>query len=255
MGEQLHASDLAPELVVTEPLIPNSSAGQAEIVSPPTRGRPRGSKNRTNEDTSGQKPPIPPTGDPPGVEASPDPFDPRRFRLRQDFASTAAAKTEVTEVTVGKPSKQEFIRVHPSPDYRLDAAIIEYERLIYLIVPKIADGGLRDHVNAVTLFTVQNTQRVTYLWPVNLPKDGRSNSWTDSARELAAKAMVQTIQVKSNHNPKAQRYDAIVPIGKPPEPEWPNLTFSELLRLAFRDRIIDSLEHPVARRLLGITFD
>jgi hypothetical protein len=31
--------------------------------------------------------------------------------------------------------------------------------------------------------------------------------------------------------------------------------FCTLLRLAFGERVIDTLEHPVARRLLGITFD
>jgi hypothetical protein len=186
---------------------------------------------------------------------NPDPFDPARFRIRQDFASTAAVTSELTEIAVGKPGKQEFIRVHPSPDYRLDAAIVDYERTIYLVVPGLANGPLRDQVTGVTLFTTQNTQRVTYLWPVSLPKDGRANSWTDSARELAAKAMVETLQLKANHNPKAQRYDAIVPRGKPPEPEWPAVPFCALLRLAFGERVIDTLEHPVARRLLGVTFD
>jgi hypothetical protein len=184
-----------------------------------------------------------------------DPFDPGRFRLSQDFANTAAVKSELTEIAVGKPGKQEFIRVHPSPDYRLDVAIVEYERTIYLVVPALANGALRDQVTGVTLFTTQNTQRVTYLWPVALPKDGRTNSWTDSARELAAKAMTETIQIKANHHSKAARYDAIVPISKPPGPEWPNLPFGELLRLAFGSNVITSLEHPVARRLRGETFD
>ena len=68
--------------------------------------------------------------------------------------------------------------------------------------------------------------------------------------------MTETVQIKANHGQKAQRYDAIVPIGTPPEPEWPVLPFCELLRLAFgAGRVIDTLEHPVARRLLGITFD
>ena len=192
---------------------------------------------------------------PNGAVTDPDPFDPGRFRISQDFASAAAVKTEITEVAVGKPGKQEFIRVHPSPDYRLDVAIVEHERTTYLVVPELANGALRDQVGAVTLFTVQNTQHVTYLWPVALPKEGRSNSWTDSARELALKAMVQTIQIRANHNPKAARYDAIVPIGNPPEPEWPSLSFRELLRLAFGSNVISDLEHPVARRLLGITFD
>jgi hypothetical protein len=199
--------------------------------------------------------PLPPPPDNDTASAAPDPFDPGRFRIRQDFAATAASEIEAVEIAIAKPNKQEFIRVHPSAEFRLDAAIIEYDRATYLVVPGLADGALRNQVTAVTLFVVQNTQKVTYLWPVALPKDGKFNTWTDSARELAARAMVQTIQVQANHSQKASRYDAVVPLGRPPEPEWPDLPFAKLLRLAFGDKVIDTIEHPVARRLLGITFD
>jgi len=36
------------------------------------------------------------------------------------------------------------------------------------------------------------------------------------------------------------------------EPDWPDKSLSELLRLAFKgDRLIDSLNHPVLRELAG----
>ena len=35
------------------------------------------------------------------------------------------------------------------------------------------------------------------------------------------------------------------------EPEWPDLSFQELLRIAFRDRFIADLNHPVLRQLDG----
>ena len=37
-----------------------------------------------------------------------------------------------------------------------------------------------------------------------------------------------------------------------PDPEWPTLSFQELLRIAFRDRLIDRLDHPVIKRLRGL---
>jgi hypothetical protein len=36
------------------------------------------------------------------------------------------------------------------------------------------------------------------------------------------------------------------------EPEWPDLTFLGVLKLAFRERLIDSADHPVVRRLRGL---
>jgi hypothetical protein len=39
--------------------------------------------------------------------------------------------------------------------------------------------------------------------------------------------------------------------GDLPDPEWPNTPFRELLRVAFKDRFIDNLDHPVLRKLRG----
>ena len=41
--------------------------------------------------------------------------------------------------------------------------------------------------------------------------------------------------------------------NQPPDPEWPPLTFPEMLRLAFteRGRVIEDHEHPVVKQLLG----
>jgi hypothetical protein len=36
------------------------------------------------------------------------------------------------------------------------------------------------------------------------------------------------------------------------EPEFPELTLNELLRIAFKDRIVDKLDHPVIRKLRGM---
>jgi hypothetical protein len=46
-------------------------------------------------------------------------------------------------------------------------------------------------------------------------------------------------------------YDVFQATGDLPEPEWPGLPFRELLRVAFRDRFIQSEDHPVLRRLRG----
>jgi hypothetical protein len=40
--------------------------------------------------------------------------------------------------------------------------------------------------------------------------------------------------------------------GQLSEPLWPEKTLPELLKLGFKDRIIDSAEHPVVKRLRGL---
>ena len=64
-----------------------------------------------------------------------NPFDPASLRLDQNFAETVGVKKLLTTVPVRKPKRQDFIRVHPDPTYRLTpAAIIELQedREVYL---------------------------------------------------------------------------------------------------------------------------
>ena len=36
-----------------------------------------------------------------------------------------------------------------------------------------------------------------------------------------------------------------------PDPTWPELTFQEITRIAFKDRLIAGPDHPVIKRLRG----
>ena len=36
------------------------------------------------------------------------------------------------------------------------------------------------------------------------------------------------------------------------EPTWPEMSFQDLLRIAFRGYVIGSVDHPVVRRLRGL---
>jgi hypothetical protein len=39
--------------------------------------------------------------------------------------------------------------------------------------------------------------------------------------------------------------------GQFPEPKWPETTLEQLLEIAFKGRVIDTMDHPVLRRLRG----
>ena len=48
----------------------------------------------------------------------------------------------------------------------------------------------------------------------------------------------------------AGAYDVLVASDSLPDPDWPpDLTFQDLLRIAFKDRSISSMGHPAIRRL------
>jgi hypothetical protein len=181
-----------------------------------------------------------------------DPFDLTNLRLPQSFIESAGVKKLLTTVPVRKPNPQDFGRVHPSPEYRAPLAIIDLkdDREIYLVPPSIANELPGEFVMA-TIFTAINRQGVVFMWPVRLPAaDGRINEWHRSAADAADRMMHRWLRVKANMSLGA--YEMTEAADTIPDPEWPTLSFQELLRIAFRDRLIDRLDHPVIKRLRGL---
>ena len=184
---------------------------------------------------------------------APDPFDLSNLRLASNFAETSGVKKLLRTVPVRKPHKQEFIRVHPDPADRENFAMIELkeDRETFLIAGAGLAAALAAEAISVTLFTAVNRQGVVFLWPVRLPSaDGREMVWHSSAREAAAEAVTTWVRVSANMALGA--YDIAVAEGISSEPQWPDLSFQELLRIAFRDRLVTDLNHPVVKRLRGL---
>jgi hypothetical protein len=181
-----------------------------------------------------------------------NPFDPAMLRLDQSFAANLGVKKLLTTVPVRKPNRQDFVRVHPAPEYRLSpAAIIELkeDREVYLVTPDIA-SELPGEFGVASLYTTINRQGVVHLWPVKLPgPDGKHNEWHRSAAEAAERAMHRWVRVTANMSLGA--YDLFEAIGELPEPEWPKISFQEILQVAFRDRVVNTLDHPLIQRLRG----
>ena len=185
---------------------------------------------------------------PESIDAFPDLS---KLRLSQEFLETAGAKKILTTVPVRKPRSQDFVRVHPDAEFREAFAIIELkdDRERYLLMPDIA-AALPTEIVTEMLYTTINRQRVVSLWPVRLPSpDGRVNEWHRSAQGAAERAMSHWIRVTANMSLGA--YEIIEAPGKIPDPEWPEYSFRDLLRIGFRDRIINSFDHPVLKRLRG----
>jgi hypothetical protein len=184
-------------------------------------------------------------------KTNPDPFDLEYLRLDQSFVETAGVKKVRTTVPVHKPKAQDFVRVHPDPAYRMAVAVIELkdERELYLLPPPIAQQ-LPGEFAMVMLYTAINRQGVVFLWPVKLPgPDGRVLEWHRSLTEAAELAMSKWVRVKANLSLGA--YDIWEASSTIPDPQWPEESFQELLRLAFKDRYVNSLDHPIVKRLRG----
>jgi len=180
-----------------------------------------------------------------------NPFEPSRLRLSQNFAETVGVKKALITVPVRKPNKQEFVRVHPSDEYRLETAVLELkeERETYLVTPELWPE-LPSELTPKVLFTTMNRQGVLALWPVRMPgDDGRLDEWNASALEAAEMGRQRWVRVVANMSLGA--YEVYEATGDLPDPDWPEMEFAEILKVAFKGHYITEIDHPVIRRLRG----
>jgi hypothetical protein len=202
------------------------------------------------EDTA-KKPKLVQPDNPPSEQAPLNPFDPERLRISLDHTDGVGVKKIINTIPVRKPDKQDYIRVHTDETFRLAVAVIDLraDRETFLVVPDIV-RDIPGEYAMVTIFTCITRAGVVFLWPVRLPSsDGRQSDWARSEAEAAEMAMQRWVRVKANTNLGA--YEVFEATGTIPDPEWPDLTFSQMLTIAFKGRLVDSYSHPVLKRLRG----
>jgi hypothetical protein len=186
-----------------------------------------------------------------GSEA--DPFDLESLRLSRDFASAVGVKRLITTVPVRKPSREWFVRTRSGPAYRLQTAVLELkeDRETYLVSPPLwPELASETTFSSRLLIAAVNRQGTLFVWPIRLPgADGKIDDWSRSALDAAKEAESLWVRVVANMSLGA--YDITVATGQVAEPQWPDLTFQQIIKIAFRDKMIDTWDHPVLRRLRG----
>jgi hypothetical protein len=174
-----------------------------------------------------------------------------------DLSSVAIAPAQlvgqqriVTRVPVRKPDKQVFFRAHPTD--KVETYVIEDKenRETYYVLPEMRDEIVAQGLHRpVLLARVITRQAVNMLWPLGLSVDGRSNSWHETAHEARRMAEENWIRIVANMDLKG--YDIFKALAPIDEPDWSKMTFQQLLEVAFRNRIISSLDHPVLKNWLA----
>jgi hypothetical protein len=179
-------------------------------------------------------------------------LDLARLRLTQDFETEVGVKKILRVVPVGRPHRQAWVRVHPDPGWHLLTLTLPLrdESETYLIDPDLR-GELAGEVVPTALFTAITRSNIVFIWPVRVPgEDGRVDSWSRSALDAAQMAKTNWIRLAANRALGA--YEIFTPTGNFPDPEWPDISFQEVLDRAFRDHLyIRDVDHPVIRKLRG----
>lgn len=174
-----------------------------------------------------------------------------KLRLSQNFSDLAGVKKALVTVPVRKPNRQEFVRVHPNENMSLQTAVLQLkeERETYLVDPSLW-SEVPGELIPMVFFTTINRQSVLTLWPIRLPgEDGRHNQWHLSALEAKTEAKKHWIRLSANFS--LGGYDVFIATGDFPEPVWPEFPLQKIIEIAFKDRFIQDLDHPVLRRLRG----
>lgn len=173
------------------------------------------------------------------------------LRLTQNFGETLGVKKVLTTVPVGRPSKDRFFRTHPSPSWVFPGWILENKATgeTYLVSAQVA-SALGDQVRPVELYAAIDRQNNPFLIPIPLPgPNGVRNRWHESLAQAVEKAKSVWIRISANKD--LGGYDIFEATAKLPDPVWPDITIDELLEVAFKGRVITSLDHPIVQERLG----
>ena len=174
-----------------------------------------------------------------------------QLRLPANYGATLGVKKLLTTVPVSKPKKPQFFRTHTSVAMTFMAMLLEQKetRESYLVLPNVAQS-ISELVRPVMLHAAIDRQNNIFLIPVPLPDaTGTRNPWHESLAQSLELAKLKWLRIAANMHIGC--YDVFAAESVLSEPEWPEPGMDILIEVAFRGKIIESLDHPVVQSLLG----
>ena len=153
---------------------------------------------------------------------------------------------------IRKPRPQDFVRVHPGEEFRGIFALIELkEDREFYVLPTAIAAALPGEYYSATIYTAITRQGKLFLWPVKIQDpNARVNEWHRTAGTGALQAMTKWVRLRPDMALGANEIQ--VAEGALNEPDWPPYSFMELLKIGFRDRLVDSVDHAVIKKLRGL---
>jgi hypothetical protein len=165
-------------------------------------------------------------------------------------------KTVKVNIAVSRPSNGVYFRVNARPEMILDNSTVVrpkegIDRPFYFVVPAMrTHPKLAPRLIPVTIAVVYTWPTGDILlWPVPIPGTRDFKPWR-SARAAYERAQENWLQMVWNG--ERADFDIETAEGIDKEPDWPSESLSELLKIAFVEKIIDNADHPYVRQLRGI---
>lgn len=191
-----------------------------------------------------------------GEDDSADPWSDASIAAPPPEVSAAAADAGADEddFIFGAPPRLYGFRVNTSPEWQTPGVVMTLEeggeKSHYFVVQKLGGAALATYTGEARLVTLcwwQNTKGQQGLWwavPGNT-----SNTWLKSAQKAINHARTRWVRCTPDHS--NGKYKVLgLPVA-PAAPEWPKLSRLEVLKAAFGNRVITSLDHPALANLGG----
>jgi hypothetical protein len=162
---------------------------------------------------------------------------------------------KIIQVPVRKPNKQKFFRVVQGEEWEVTVPVLELkeEGEYYLVRPEVRDY-LIGEIKFVRLNLGYYLDGSTFLIPVPLPDSDspeKWNSWHRSLDEVVKNAKTQWVRAIPDKS--INGYQLMAANGNFTCPDLPlDMVLSDYVRIGFRDRIIDSPDHVIVKKLMGL---
>jgi hypothetical protein len=180
-------------------------------------------------------------------------------KIRRNSPTDLIDEKSVTiHLPVRRPKPREHFRVCDDPAMSLNLSVYVHkpegsmDEETYFVMPSM-EAYLREQeeLKIVQVVLCATLSGAWYLWPLPVPDgEGAARSHVTSARSIAKAALTQWVRMKWRRADNA--YGMMVAEAVDQEPKWPDLTINELLKLGFKDKIIDNRDHPAMQELRGI---
>lgn len=176
-------------------------------------------------------------------------FNLKDLVLSDSYAAPATATPKTAEIGLGYPGKLDFFRVRQDGEYQAQFLILEdtREKQTYLVTPALA-GELEGDAAPAIVALCANQHGEQFLFVAKLPwYDGEP--FATSRLEAMDRARTEWVRLRRSVSQKG--YDIITAAKPFPEPAWSDETFEDLIRQAFKNNVIGSLDHPIVKKLRG----
>lgn len=172
---------------------------------------------------------------------------------KKGFSAPVGKRTQATFPLL-KPPKNKFVRVHPSPEYRMSGVLTLTDTDTGQIKYVSPDLELPEFIESQTrvtdLYAAQMSDGSFFIWPLHRSE----TTWFKGAKQAVSMATKKWVAIVARRS--ANTYDLIEPEDIIPEPDWSVLPpFAEMVESAFEDHMVMHPDHPFLRKLRGFRDD